>query len=76
MKGRRNRIDMLKKENILVMVIIGIVASAFVYWQKSGSVEDAPLVSDGGIAWNEYSAGLEKARVENKQIFLYFYADW
>ena len=32
--------------------------------------------NDGSIKWQDYNAGLEAGRVNNKPVLLLFYADW
>lgn len=75
----------MKKENLLVIVLICIaVASVFVY-KKSISPKKADLLLEKGdnnesgasaIDWQAYTVGMALAKKSNKHIFLYFHADW
>ena len=75
----------MKKENILVAVIICIaVAGVMMYInlnpkQPVAVIQDkmpGPISATSDIDWQEYVQGMELAKTENKPIFLYFYADW
>lgn len=76
----------MRKENILVAVLILIFALGVFYYQSSNArlndtsalaAETAEVKNDGSrIVWTPMSEGLERAKSEDKHIFLYFYADW
>ncbi len=76
----------MKKENILVIVLVCIAMIGVVIYQQdrfnfssSGSDtagETNAQVSESGIGWVAYDQGLGIAKQQNKPIFLYFYADW
>lgn len=75
----------MKKENILVAVIICIaVAGVMMYINLNPKQLVAviqgkmpgPISATSDIDWQEYVQGMELAKTENKPIFLYFYADW
>ena len=75
----------MKKENILVVVIICIsIIGIMIYYstkpvkptdsvQGEGSIQTSDASS---IDWQDYEQGMELAKSRNKHIFLYFHADW
>lgn len=66
----------MRKENILVIVLIVIAVVGIGTYFMNGEPTDVPLSTEGGISWKEYTEGMALAKQENKQIFLYFHADW
>lgn len=75
----------MKKENILVVVIICIAVASVMIYNNSKSGKQTDVISGKGsvqssdvltIDWQGYTQGMELAKTENKHIFLYFYADW
>ena len=75
----------MKKENILVIVLICMAVAGVLYYQYSdgknagfqNSGESIPLVKDGSaIAWENFSDGMASGKNSDKHIFLYFHADW
>ena len=71
----------MKKENILVLALVGIAVAGvlMVYHSKSGKITGQGIAQAGGataIAWQGYAQGMDLAEKQNKHIFLYFHADW
>lgn len=78
----------MKKENILLFVLIGIAVLGMGLYFKTSPVSlkgdrtkeiqanGSLITDDKGIGWKEYSAGTALAKAQGKHIFLYFYADW
>lgn len=82
----------MKKENILVVVLVVIALGAVVVFnslkspepgvvparEESGSASDsaASLDNGAGIDWKDYTPGMALAREKDKSIFLYFHAPW
>ena len=78
----------MRKENILVMVLVGLALLGAWSFFSNGSIKTAPVsettpaVSGSGsqsssdIAFKSYSEGMALAKSSNRQVFLYFYADW
>lgn len=67
---------MLKKENIFIVVLIGIAVLGVLYWENMKKQDVEPVNIEAGIPWQEYSEGMALAQSQNKHVFLYFYADW
>lgn len=76
----------MKKENILVVALI-LMAVAGVTYHFSQKPEPGGIaansrnrepgsMTNSGIAWQGYDAGLAKAKTEDKNVFLYFHAQW
>jgi thioredoxin-related protein len=84
----------MKKEHVLVMVLV-VMGLGGVFWftsSQSVQMEPAPAgsrapvqvtetvptqVTDStGIHWIDYTPGLARARNQDKNVFLYFYAQW
>ena len=77
----------MKKENILVTVLILVAVAGVLAYHFSkapeqgistaGSLKSDPASKSGsGISWQGYEDGLAKAKVEDKNVFLYFHAQW
>lgn len=75
----------MKKENILVIVLICILFAGISYVTQRGANEKIePMTSEeaaqakdtSGIEWWDYAKGRELAKESGKHIFLYFHADW
>ena len=75
----------MKKENILVIAIICIAMGSIMAYHnlKSGKPvdptpgkESVQAENISGIDWQSYSKGTQLAKTNDKQIFLYFHADW
>ncbi|MCP4020292.1 MAG: thioredoxin fold domain-containing protein [Desulfobacteraceae bacterium] len=63
----------MRKENILVVLLVGIALLAgwsFINKGNSGTQDETK------IQWKTYDQGLALASEQNKNIFLYFHADW
>ncbi len=76
----------MKKENILVIVLICMAVAGVVIYNQSDrrvSGESGAVVpfaqeikGSTGIAWQPYEEGLAMAKRLNKHVVLYFSADW
>ncbi len=75
----------MKKENMLVMVLIYIAFTGVMihnHINEAGAVETASKKiseqgsKDANIQWKGYTEGMELAKSRNKNIFLYFHAEW
>ncbi len=71
----------MKKENILVAVLLTIAVFGIGYYINTGSQEVVSQFEgaefDGkGIDWKDYSDGMALAQEQGKPIFLYFHAEW
>ncbi len=73
----------MKKENIAIILICIAIAGIILYVnQKSATqVDFTPnLTTSAGAAlkidWQDYAKGIGLAKAQNKNIFLYFHADW
>jgi thioredoxin-related protein len=75
----------MKKENILVVVMVCIlIAGVGIYYnsksgKQAGSVqkkESTQIYDTSNIEWQEYAKGMDLAKNQNKPVFLYFHADW
>jgi thiol:disulfide interchange protein DsbD len=76
--------DRLKKTLSLILLIFGIyffytgfVRSGLLFESKSTEVEALKTEKDGNLTWQRnYEDALVLARMENKPVFIDFYADW
>ncbi|MBA3010921.1 MAG: thioredoxin fold domain-containing protein [Proteobacteria bacterium] len=77
----------MKKENVLVIALIGLVVAGIFFYNRSKAPEPViaaavlqesdPLeIKDSGIAWKDYTPGMAIAGKGNKPVFLYFHAPW
>jgi thioredoxin-related protein len=75
----------MKKENILVIVIISIAMAGFLFYNNLSfkdkinpeNKQNASIESDTSrIDWNDYAQGMKIAQESGKHIFLYFHAEW
>ncbi len=70
----------MRKENILVLVLVCLVLAAAYYFvdRQRGKFSNGKEHSgiSGPIEWNDYSQGLELAASKDKPVFLYFHAHW
>ncbi len=82
----------MKKENVLVAVLIVIAVGGILFLNSSKipeSVTEAaqesllepvsvtlPSAETGTIGWKNYTPGMAMAGKESKSIFLYFHAEW
>jgi len=71
----------MRKENILVVVIICIAIAGFIAFNALKSGEQAGLIQedrkeDSAIDWQAYTKGMELAVTKDQPIFLYFHAEW
>jgi thioredoxin-related protein len=63
----------MRKENILIVVLVGIaIVAGGVFLNKDQPDIQAPHK----IEWTNFSKGFALAKEQNKNIFLYFHADW
>lgn len=75
----------MKKENILVIVLV-CIAVAWISFSSQSNTQSLPELPEqaiadtadasSGIEWYSYVKGRELAKKQNKQIYLYFHADW
>jgi len=75
----------MKKENLLVVAIICIAFAGFMVYNNSKQENQTDSIQEEGVAqasetsnidWQGYAQGMELAKTGNKNIFLYFHADW
>lgn len=75
----------MRKENVLVVVLICLVVAVGVLYKYTGSGKPgSSRLNTGqentadrtGIAWENMTEGLARAKAEGKPVFLYFHADW
>lgn len=82
----------MKKENVLVAVLIVIVVAGIFLFNSSKTPESfieaaevplqkllsetVPMEATGTIGWKDYTPGIALAGKESKSIFLYFHAEW
>ncbi|MCA1786360.1 MAG: thioredoxin fold domain-containing protein [Desulfobacteraceae bacterium] len=84
----------MKKEYVLVIVLVAIGLSGLWWFTNTQSVQIEPApagstapamvtetvtsrVTDStGINWKDYTPGLAQAKNQDKNVFLYFYAQW
>jgi thioredoxin-related protein len=82
----------MKKENVLVGVLIVIAVAGIFLFNNSKNTESAtqasetpllkplsgtlPITESDTIGWKGYTPGMAMAGKENKSVFLYFHAEW
>ena len=70
----------MKKQNLLVVGAVIVAVMVMLILKQTDQEKSQPEVESqvqaAGINWQEYDAGLAKARKSNKSILLYFHADW
>ena len=81
----------MKKENVLVVVLVALVIAGGGLYAKSKLTEpvsqaavttqtaigeNSGEITKGGIAWKDYTPGMAMAANKGKPIFLYFHAAW
>jgi len=82
----------MKKENVLVAVLIVIAVAGIFLFNSSKAPETVtqaaqvplqkslsgtlPVEATGTIGWKDYTPGMAMAGKESKSIFLYFHAEW
>ena len=75
----------MKKENILVIVLVLIAFAGIMVYNNSKSDEKndfaiekaaAQTIEAAAIEWQDYTQGMALAKKQGKHIFLYFHADW
>lgn len=60
-----------------IILLTALVASASLVWAAStGKKLKDPVKDPNGIAWYNYEAGWQKAKAENKHMFVDFTATW
>jgi len=63
----------MRKENILIVVLVAI--AILTGWMFINKDQPQKQVSQN-IEWKAFDKGLAQAKAENKNIFLYFHAEW
>ena len=75
----------MKKENVLVIVIICVAIIGFIVYNNFKpekqtdfiqEKEPAQISDTSKIDWLGYEQGMDLAKSQNKHVFLYFHADW
>lgn len=79
----------MRKENILVVVLVALVLGGTYLYNRSGPGLDGqttanPIITEvqasqstsNNISWKDYTPGLAQAQKQGKSVFLYFHAPW